>query len=65
MELGTRLKEYRNLLGLSQDDLAERLYVSRQTISAWENNKTYHDRRRSEDCSDYGFFHLLFCLSWK
>lgn len=43
MELGTRLKEYRNRLGFSQDDLAERLYVSRQTISAWENNKTYPD----------------------
>ncbi len=43
MELGARLKEYRNRLGLSQDDLAERLYISRQTLSAWENNKTYPD----------------------
>lgn len=43
MELGARLKEYRTQLGLSQDDLAERVYVSRQTISAWENDKTYPD----------------------
>ena len=43
MELGTRLKEYRNRLGMTQDDLAERLFVSRQTVSAWENDKTYPD----------------------
>ena len=28
---------------MSQDDLAARVYVSRQTISSWENNKTYPD----------------------
>ena len=43
MELGKRLKEYRNRLGMTQDDLAEKLYVSRQTVSAWENDKTYPD----------------------
>ena len=35
MELGKRLKEYRNQSGMIQDELAERLYVTRQTISAW------------------------------
>ena len=34
MELGSHIKEHRTELGLSQDDLAERIYVSRQTISA-------------------------------
>ena len=43
MELGKRLKEYRNQSGMTQDDLAERLYVTRQTISAWENDKSYPD----------------------
>ena len=38
MELGKRLKEYRNQSGMTQDDLAERLYVTRQTISSWEND---------------------------
>lgn len=33
MELGSHIKEHRKELGLSQDDLAERIYVSRQTIS--------------------------------
>ncbi len=43
MELGAHIKEHRANLGLSQDDLAERLYVSRQTISNWETGRTYPD----------------------
>ncbi len=43
MEIGARIKEHRARLGLSQDDLAQRVYVSRQTISSWENDKTYPD----------------------
>lgn len=43
MELGRRIRERRGELGLSQDDLATRVYVSRQTISSWENDKTYPD----------------------
>ena len=29
--------------GMSQEDLAERIYVSRQTVSNWETDKTYPD----------------------
>lgn len=43
MELASRIKEQRALLGLSQEDLAERIFVSRQTISNWETDKTYPD----------------------
>ena len=43
MELGKRLKEYRSQSGMTQDELAERLYVTRQTISNWENDKSYPD----------------------
>lgn len=43
MELGKQIKKYRNELSWSQDDLAERIYVSRQTISNWENDKSYPD----------------------
>lgn len=43
MEIGKRIREHRSELGLSQDDLAARVYVSRQTISSWENDKTYPD----------------------
>lgn len=43
MELGRQIKKYRNELSLSQDILADKIYVSRQTISNWENNKSYPD----------------------
>ena len=43
MELGNKIKYYRNEKELSQEELAERVYVSRQTISNWENNKSYPD----------------------
>lgn len=43
MELGKQIKKYRNDLGISQDILAEKVYVSRQTISNWENDKSYPD----------------------
>lgn len=43
MELGAHIKERRKELGLSQDDLAAKIYVSRQTISNWEVGRTYPD----------------------
>lgn len=43
MELGKQIKKYRNELALSQHALAEKIYVSRQTISNWENDKSYPD----------------------
>lgn len=43
MELNTQIKKYRADMNLSQDELAEKVYVTRQTISNWENNKSYPD----------------------
>ena len=43
MELGKQIKKYRNERSLSQDALAEKVFVSRQTISNWENDKSYPD----------------------
>ena len=43
MEIGRHIREHRTAAGMSQDDLAGRIYVSRQTISSWENSKTYPD----------------------
>ena len=37
MEIGTQIKKYRQDLGLSQEALAEEVFVTRQTISKWEN----------------------------
>ena len=43
MELGKQIKKYRQESQLSQEELANRVYVSRQTISNWENDKSYPD----------------------
>lgn len=43
MELGKQIKKYRNDFSLSQEELAEKVYVSRQTVSNWENDKSYPD----------------------
>lgn len=37
------IKEQRSKLSLSQEELGERVYVTRQTISNWENEKSYPD----------------------
>ena len=43
MELGKQIKKHRQEVQLSQETLADRVYVSRQTISNWENDKSYPD----------------------
>ena len=43
MNFGHQIKYYRQRDHLSQESLAEKLYVSRQTISNWENDKSYPD----------------------
>ena len=43
MELGTQIRKYRNERTLSQEALAEKVYVSRQPVSNWENDKSYPD----------------------
>ena len=43
MNISNTIREQRNKLSLSQDDLGERIYVTRQTISSWENGKSYPD----------------------
>ncbi|MBP2097433.1 helix-turn-helix domain-containing protein [Enterococcus rivorum] len=46
MEVGQRLKERRNELHLTQDFVAEKLGITRQTISNWENGRSYPDIER-------------------
>ena len=43
MELSKQIKKYRLKANLSQEKLAEKVFVSRQTISSWENDKSYPD----------------------
>lgn len=43
MDISKQIKRYRLDLKLSQEDLAEKVFVTRQTISNWENDKNYPD----------------------
>lgn len=43
MKLGEGIRLNRFKLNLTQDDLADQLFVSRQTISKWEQGNTYPD----------------------
>ena len=41
MKFGDKLISLRKKQGLSQEELAEKLKVSRQSVSKWESNNTY------------------------
>lgn len=41
MELNKQIKKYRGMLNLSQEELAEKVYVTRQTISNWETGVSH------------------------
>ena len=43
MQICERLKEARKNTGMTQEEVAERVLVSRATISSWENGKTLPD----------------------
>ena len=41
MKIGEKLKEKRTAAGLSQEALSQRIGISRQTISSWENEVSH------------------------
>jgi transcriptional regulator with XRE-family HTH domain len=43
MNFSKQLKMYRERDGFSQEELAGKIYVTRQTISKWENDHSYPD----------------------
>ncbi len=57
MNLGNSLFHARKKCGLSQEEVAEKLGVSRQTISKWETDETLPDIRQSKQLA------LLYRLS--
>ena len=60
--IGLKLKNARNASHLTQEEVAEKLQISRQTLSNWENGKTYPDINSILKLSDlYGISldHLL------
>lgn len=51
MNLGNSLFQVRKKCGLSQEDVAGRLGVSRQTVSKWETDETVPDIRQAKKMS--------------
>ena len=52
MEFGNYIKKQRNNLGFTQSEIAEKLHVTRQTISNWEQGKSYPDLDTLVEISD-------------
>lgn len=53
MKFGDRLKKARTELNLTQEQVARDFFITRQTISSWENEKTYPDISSLIKLSDY------------
>ena len=51
MNIGDKLVELRKKTGLSQEELAEKLNVTRQTISKWELNETSPNISQAKEIS--------------
>jgi Predicted transcriptional regulators len=43
MKIGEKLLQARKANQMNQEEVADRIFVSRQTISNWENEKSYPD----------------------
>lgn len=53
MKFGDNLRELRKARGLTQEDLAQMLNVSRQAVSKWEYNDGYPEMEKMVELSDY------------
>lgn len=53
MTLGGRIQSLRKMQGISQDELANKIGVSRQAISKWENDQSIPDLDKVIVLSDY------------
>lgn len=61
MNIGQKLKESRLESKMTQEQVAEKLFVSRQTISNWENEKTYADIINVIKSSDFAWSVWMNC----
>ena len=51
MEIGNKILELRKKLNITQEDLADKVGVSRQTISKWELGETSPDLKQAKELS--------------
>ena len=52
-ELGIRISTFRKSMGLSQKEMAEKLFVSPSTISKWENGDATPDIHRIKEIAEF------------
>lgn len=52
MKFDENLREHRKAMGLSQEELAEKLGVTRQTVSKWENGTAMPDLKKLTDIAN-------------
>ena len=50
MTLGNKISALRSAAQISQEDLAEKLGVSRQSVSKWEMDQRSEERRVGKEC---------------
>ena len=48
MDVGKQIKKFRQDLKLSQEELASKIFVTRQTISNWENGVSHSLRYHTQ-----------------
>ena len=66
--IGARIQEYRKKAGLSQEEFAEKIGVSRQAVSKWERDKAYPDLDRLVcicEILDVQVGELIYGKSWQ
>lgn len=59
--IGKNVARFRKELGMTQDEPAEKLLVSRQTVSSWERGRTQPDLETVKGLAEA--FHRLGCFS--
>ena len=52
MDFGEKIKELREAKGMTQQNLADRLFVTRQTVSRWEGGSRYPDLVTAKNLAD-------------
>ena len=62
MKLGKKIHQLRKLSGMTQEQLAEKLDVSRQTVSKWESETNLHNRRMTLLLVSGLIFHMVSAL---
>lgn len=53
MKIGTNIRELRNAMGMTQEELADKMGVSVQTVSRWENGVNCPDITMLPMLADY------------